>query len=1519
MSKRITTITVSVLALLLMLTVPSYAQKPAKELRAKKTSAIELANNRAELIKKYPALKNAQRSLKQNRTVLKGSAAVQRMDRKALKAGDGTLLTGNLVYDGQGVYPEGLYEFASSDNPTFSEVMADKAFGYNNAGGAVVDGVYYFTEYASFFGYVFVYTYAYNIEEETWITKEEYVDAYDIIAVGSNTAFDESTGKTYGVFYNADLSGVEFGTIDYPTWTRTGVLPTPAHMDDYVNLSCDGKGNLYACTVNGDIYKVDTTTGAETLVASTGLNIYPYLQASAVNAANNTLYWNYILGDDDYNPTCGLAEVNLTTGESNIMVFPTIYELTMLYIPVVSAEPGAPAGVDNLKAYLDTSDPNDVSVSFLLPTKTNDGNDLSGMIEYSIYINGEEALKGSGQPGAQVIHMIEDVPTGNTTIMVVVRNTVGDGLKVKTKLWVGADSPAAPEPATLEINGNVATVNWTAPNMEGVHGGYVNTSELTYTVVRYPDEVVVAEGITETTFEETVDISSLKVYYYGVTANYGPAESEEALTAAVKVGDAIIPPFVDIFDQPEISSMLYTTIDANADGSSWNVVSGRARYTYNSKNDADDWLISPNIKLEAGKLYLVQIYAGAYMSYYPERLEVMMGKGEDPSAYDITILEPTDLVDELYTFEVPVSVEEDGIYNIGFHAISDRDEFYLELMGWGISEPMDFAAPDKATDLALVPGAKGALNGNVNFTAPTKTIGGETLDEITKIEVENEAGDVVAVIENPAPGAALSAEVTVDFSGNYAYTVTAFNSKGIGLPAHVNGFIGVDVPGGINNIKGYDNFNGSATFTWDAHGDKGANGGYVDPESVIYRLYAVEDGYLGDVITETQDTQFVLASDDLDAGPAGLVQLVVAAVVGDEEGPLNVGAVVGGTPSAIPYAESFAGGQIANYWWVSTIEGNTWNLYADDVDGDGGCAGFISGTENAAGSLNTAKISVKGAANPKLLFSWITIPGDDLKISVLGDRQDGNDPVVLKEIDVKNLTGDVEWHDEVIDLSAFTNDTYFILSFLAEAGEANAVVEIDDIRIYDVYANDLNIALNTPRSVAPGEEINAIAVISNTAENAVAAGDYSVVFTVNGKEFANVTETPALAAYKGVDVVSAKYVPGVIDGTPLTIKAEVVFNRDLDPENNVAEKSVNLKIPSVARVNDLTAETGGWPAVELKWSAPVQQASEGVVITEDFEDLDTYVPFSVGGITEDVHVGLIGQWKVYDGNEGLGTYSMNGYSYENIYSPMGFQVFNPALAGFDLTDASVSAMMGTNSGEQYLASWCTAGDGSNVPATDHWMISPLLSGEAQTINFFASCPSLDYGNEIFQVLASSTDDEIASFEVVFDGVVSSLDWTEFNVDLPAGTKYFAIRHISKDVFALFVDDVTYVSATSKKLVQADENGVTGYNIYRDGKVIATVDAETTSYIDVNETDGEHTYYVTALYGDIESGLSNGATVVTAISEITSDASLMDADITVYSTSGAVIASGKGVYGNLAKGVYVIKNNETGAVKGVSKK
>ncbi|MBD5214516.1 MAG: hypothetical protein HDS75_06840, partial [Bacteroidales bacterium] len=52
-------------------------------------------------------------------------------------------------------------------------------------------------------------------------------------------------------------------------------------------------------------------------------------------------------------------------------------------------------------------------------------------------------------------------------------------------------------------------------------------------------------------------------------------------------------------------------------------------------------------------------------------------------------------------------------------------------------------------------------------------------------------------------------------------------------------------------------------------------------------------------------------------------------------------------------------------------------------------------------------------------------------------------------------------------------------------------------------------------------------------------------------------------------------------------------------------------------------------------------------------------------------------------------------------------------------------------------------------------------------------------------------------------------WTEYEVELPAGTTYFAIHNVSHDQYYLFIDNVTFEAAPMNV-------EVTGYDVYVGG-------------------------------------------------------------------------------------------------------
>lgn len=154
-------------------------------------------------------------------------------------------------------------------------------------------------------------------------------------------------------------------------------------------------------------------------------------------------------------------------------------------------------------------------------------------------------------------------------------------------------------------------------------------------------------------------------------------------------------PYVNTFDDAADQKQ-FTIIDANEDGRTWNWYSGMARYTYSSTNQGDDWLVSPAIKLVAGKKYAFSIAAHAQQASYPERLEVKIAKSNTAEglAAGAQVIDTTDVTTAgfITLANNELTVAESGEYYIGVHAISDKDIYYLYVDDF-VLEAAPIAAP----------------------------------------------------------------------------------------------------------------------------------------------------------------------------------------------------------------------------------------------------------------------------------------------------------------------------------------------------------------------------------------------------------------------------------------------------------------------------------------------------------------------------------------------------------------------------------------------------------------------------------------------------------------------------------------------------------------------------------------------------------------------------------------------------------------------------------------------------------
>ena len=132
------------------------------------------------------------------------------------------------------------------------------------------------------------------------------------------------------------------------------------------------------------------------------------------------------------------------------------------------------------------------------------------------------------------------------------------------------------------------------------------------------------------------------------------------------------------------------------------------------------------------------------------------------------------------------------------------------------------------------------------------------------------------------------------------------------------------------------------------------------------------------------------------------------------------------------------------------------------------------------------------------------------------------------------------------------------------------------------------------------------------------------------------------------------------------------------------------------------------------------------------------------------------------------------------------------------------------------------------------------------------------GYESLEVRCSKTTADTAALNnvLITENKVRN-KWKEYQVELPEGTKYFAIHVTSKFQQMLMLDDITYESGVGT---------IIGFNIYRDGQNIGTVDAQTTIFKDNAADKGNHNYTVTVIYDEGESRMSNSVSAVTSLKD-----------------------------------------------------
>lgn len=1276
-------------------------------------------------------------------------------------------------------------------------------------------------------------TYQTIYDANTWDIIEERPTLYNSSS-GICMTYDPFDCAVYGYFYNDDndMSWFGFGRMNLATGD-TYQYNSVDQNDGFMCIAASPDGYIYGVDIAGQYCRIDKKTGVVTVIGHT--DVKPsFIQSATFDWNTGTLYWAAMTDTGESILYSIDPETYMAKKIGNL---PKNQEFVGLYVAEDPILEKTPAKVSELSVELNGANL-EGTVSFVAPTETASGAKLSGSLTAYAAVDGKN-FSVSATPGQTCQIPVTASNGGLYIISAWVATDQTQGEKSTIQKWFGADRPVAVTNVVCRENYGMTVLTWDEVSSVGQHGGYVDPARTSYVIGREggPGRMTPIHDYTSTIFEQSFpEEFTGKVKYY-VRPVFEELAGPITYSNEIMIGDAVnvVPCTLSLTKTEEC-----IIIDANKDDDTWK----GTYFGYTScPSPADDWILTPLVKLEAGQIYSIEFEASANMGVLsPQTLEVKAGIGDTDEDMTIPITEVTVSslrLSQPESFTGQFSVTETGNYRLGFHNKTEGGGetglFSVKITAAGAS-----AGPAASTACSVTAAPEGELKSTVNFTAPTKNSEGETLQAISRIEVTR-GNTVVGSVENPEPGKAYSVTDENAVQGENTYQICAYGSKDEeGLKATVKGWVGIDVPGVPENVNMIAEGN-ILTISWNLP-EIGTHGGYVKKEDVVYTI--IEPTYYIE-LTSVQGTESV----KIDLGELTGQSIIQLAVLSSNQvGANNEGAltpvIVVGPAYTLPFFETFPNGKV-NYSW-SQVGGDDddsvgWAPVGDKgPDGEAGVSTYFGYLPYDAQALRSRKVSLKDSRDPKLRLFLFSMVEEDTKgtftVEVSEEFNGTYTPIYTKTCtEVEGV-----WSPLEIDLSAYNGKEIFF-QFKVTPEYGTIVVGIDDISIRSAIDYDASLEAITvdKADVEVGATTATVrARVQNHGIKDLMDGNYMVNFFAGDRMFASLPGKKLDASF-GQNVFTAEFKPEMDDNDPTNIWAKIISDVDEIEANNTSKVvSINVDKVECPSVDDLQgSENAG--AVELSWSEPDLSGLPVRTITDDFS---SYRTFSIN---------KAGEWTIIDGDGGEGT--KTSYFFPGSTGAIGWMVLNPE--SIPTLEGTLADRLPAYSGTSYMVAY-NPFDVDN----DDWLITPELSGNAQEISFMARAESSRAGREMFEVYYSKTGNTIEDMIRLddIDWRTSLSGWEEFKFQLPEGARYFAVRCVSHSRLAMHIDEFKYESAPTPLKAK-----LLGYNIYRNDVRINDELVTATSYTDVPEADTRVVYTVRAVYDRGEAPKSNEVTISTS--------------------------------------------------------
>lgn len=1421
--------------------------------------------------------------------------------------------------DGQYTKKAGVYSFTLDPAGSFDTKSSTSAFSMVTHGGFYADGYFYYLK-----GEITTAKYTMNLYKmnvETW--KSYNVKGYynaDTKGIAYDMTYDYTTSTAYASapVYSGEsssFSGYGLRKIDLATGEFTHV----ADLDrQFTAIACDGNGQLWGIARGQyypyptSLYKINKINGQTTFVGDLGLNLKSSVSSATFDIRTGKLYWtartfNY---NEYYEETYSsdLYEVDTTTGQATVA---RAYDAEQLFASIfmIDNHPQAPEAPTDLHFKYDEGSITTGSVVCTLPTLNYSQKNLSGKLGVEVLLDGEVIATGSSlNPGDVYTSTKLTIPDGTHTIKAYAISAEGrKSLDVAMQMHSGFDVPGSVEDLTVTTTkrGDVATITWKAPS-KGKNNGVVDASQITYTVVRRPDNVVIANGTKETTITDAPD-RKMGITQYEVTPYLNGEKGVVANTELILAGTAHPITYLETFDN-YTSFLSMTTIDVDGDGSDeygnkWLYYAAQREAIWwiseVDRRPCNDWIVTPTLDLSPNYVYRFSFFTHTYSSGELPTMSFDVKTGDEATVEALNNrilyreLTLTKTGETLQTLFVP----REGDCRIGILARNQaRDHVPLDNVRVAVYGPVG---------IPEVPTVTTAKNdGKVDFTItlPTKSVDGNTLQTLSSVIVYGDKNRVAAQVMNPKPGATVKVTDSEPLSGVNNYIIVAENASGEGLEAYATVDVLPSAPLSVENVT-VASVGSDAVISWKyPESMKGANGETLRASDIRYNVYRVvsnKERY--EVAMGVESTS--VTDENVDMKFGGQLQMKVTYAVeavtdGGKATEVKGESIVGRTID-LPYNQTFSNWD--NMWYGNGWN-RSWNYDPRVTEGGQDDNSFVTFFSNSTPHFVSPRLNLNSLLKPRVTFwlyktSQTRYNGAQVQVGVIRVDENG----IEQSIEVApNSTfktacaeGEDGWYECTADLSKFGDYKRASVVLIGYTTGGNA--HVDNITVSgDRATNDMRLrGISGPaRAIAGRDNIYTVDVYNNGLN---LASDFKVEFYVEDQLID--TKTASLESAQSIDLTFA-YKPSVNHAEEyVQVKARVISTEaDDNADNNQQDMRSQVYLPDVPYVTTLRYQNDD-TAVRLEWDDATEYPHNIAVL----DDVESYMNFDViGG----------GVWKMVDGDGaptlgGVAT-SFGTYDWEHAGEPQSFIVFNPTRVG-------IGGLAKAYSGDRCFVSF-VAGSGRN----DDWMISPLLLGGAQTISFWARAMNPSYLNERLEVCYSTTSNDVEEMEMQSMIRVNSSEWRKYTVKLPAGARYFAFHCVSAEQFGLMIDNIEYVPAQPAV-------DLYGYNVYRDDECIAVEHGENFFEDTTGEPLRSYRYNVTVVYDNGESAYSN--TVQTGLGAIDSvvagngDIKIVAVAngveingangemVTIHTVDGALVYSFRGT-GNdrmaLAKGIYMVK-------------